>query len=41
MKEELEHAEKLFLLDVGHFLMTYHAQHRNKGDIRTVDTELF
>lgn len=39
MEEELEHAEKLFLLDVDHFPTTYREQHWNTGDIRTVDTE--
>jgi hypothetical protein len=41
MKEELEHAEKLFLLDVTRFPMTHHTQHWNKGDIRTVDNDFF
>jgi hypothetical protein len=27
MEEELEHAEKLFLLDVDHFPTTYRKQH--------------
>jgi len=36
-KEELEHAEKLFRLDVDHFPTTYRAQHRNKGDIGIVE----
>jgi len=39
LKEELEHAEKLFLLDADHFPTTYHTRHRNEGDIRTVDIE--